>query len=308
MKRLTPLALAIPLLLSGCAGNDDASPSDSPSTSVAGEAPDAPTAKLTDLSEGVEGQIGFRHGLDCEVVDKCSLNFTVESLESLDKCDGYAIQSSDRPAETHLVKATVLVETTDLGTEYPAGEFPVWADWSALAADGSNVPMESSSWCSNDGTQQWREQLHLGDTERRVHYMDVPDGSTKIRLTETLNKARWEFSAPDAESKPSASPSPTVDAAAPAPAATPAAKTPAPTPAPAPSSAAVSAPVVGMTEAPGAAQPSVMNKSIQSCATDPKVYQLGTTFFTDGTSGWTQQCADQMMPAVQSLLQEQANS
>ena len=27
---------------------------------------------------------------------------------------------------------------------------------------------------------------------------------------------------------------------------------------------------------------------------DPALHQLGTSFFTDGTSGWTQQCADEM--------------
>lgn len=50
---------------------------------------------------------------------------------------------------------------------------------------------------------------------------------------------------------------------------------------------------VGYTEAPGQAEPSVMNKTIQSCG-DPSIHEVGTTFFTDGTSGWTQQCANQM--------------
>ena len=49
-----------------------------------------------------------------------------------------------------------------------------------------------------------------------------------------------------------------------------------------------------MTEAPGQAAPSAMNKTIQSCGS-PSMHETGTTFFTDGTSGWTQNCADAMM-------------
>lgn len=37
-----------------------------------------------------------------------------------------------------------------------------------------------------------------------------------------------------------------------------------------------------------------MNKTVASCG-DPALHETGTTFFTDGSSGWTQQCANQMM-------------
>lgn len=54
--------------------------------------------------------------------------------------------------------------------------------------------------------------------------------------------------------------------------------------------------VMGFTEAPGAAQPSPMEKTIASCG-DPSLHETGTTFFSDGTSGWTQQCSDEMLAA-----------
>ena len=54
--------------------------------------------------------------------------------------------------------------------------------------------------------------------------------------------------------------------------------------------------VIGHTEAPGQANPSVMNKTIASCG-DPSIHETGTTFFTDGTSGWTSTCANKMMAA-----------
>ena len=34
-------------------------------------------------------------------------------------------------------------------------------------------------------------------------------------------------------------------------------------------------------------------------------FAVGTTFFTDGTSGWTQQCASQMWPAQEAMIAEQ---
>lgn len=54
--------------------------------------------------------------------------------------------------------------------------------------------------------------------------------------------------------------------------------------------------VVGFTEAPGQATPTPMDKIVESCG-DVNIHERGTTFFTDGTSGWTQECADQMIPA-----------
>ena len=65
--------------------------------------------------------------------------------------------------------------------------------------------------------------------------------------------------------------------------------------APAPSGGeSTSARPTGYTEAPGQAAPSEMNKTVASCG-DPALHEIGTTFFTDGSSGWTQQCANQMM-------------
>jgi hypothetical protein len=37
----------------------------------------------------------------------------------------------------------------------------------------------------------------------------------------------------------------------------------------------------------------VLDKEISSCG-DPSIHETGTTFFTDGTSGWTSTCAAQM--------------
>lgn len=51
--------------------------------------------------------------------------------------------------------------------------------------------------------------------------------------------------------------------------------------------------VIGYTGAPGFDHPHLLNKTISSCGS-PQLHETGTTFFTDGTSGWTQHCATQM--------------
>jgi hypothetical protein len=52
-------------------------------------------------------------------------------------------------------------------------------------------------------------------------------------------------------------------------------------------------PVIGFTGAPSVDSPHVLDKEIAGCG-DPALHQTGTTFFTDGTSGWTESCAAQM--------------
>lgn len=49
---------------------------------------------------------------------------------------------------------------------------------------------------------------------------------------------------------------------------------------------------MGYTAAPGQESPHCLAKQIASCGTS--VHEFGTTFFTDGTSGWTQSCDSQM--------------
>lgn len=47
-----------------------------------------------------------------------------------------------------------------------------------------------------------------------------------------------------------------------------------------------------------------LDKQVASCG-DPGTMESGTTFFTDGSSGWTQQCANVMYPQQQQMQQTQ---
>lgn len=259
----------------------------------------ATTAELADLTEGVEGRVGFRHGLDCTTTDDCTLNFTVQSFQQLETCDGDIYGTP--PPGTNLVKATILVDTTPAKTDYDPGTFTVWSEWSALTKDGLNQALPATLWCSNyDSSKNWMGSIQPGDTELRIHYMDVPEGASEIRLTETRNGARWQFALPEslsASEEPSTSPeAPASNSAGtqeaaitPIQTAAPAVESYAPVPSP-----AAAAPVMGFTGAPGVDPIKPLDKTISHCG-DPMMYQTGTTFFTDGTTGWTETCSQQML-------------
>ena len=68
---------------------------------------------------------------------------------------------------------------------------------------------------------------------------------------------------------------------------------------------------VGYQGAPGHESPHCLGKQIAPCGSSE--HQTGTTFLTDGTSGWTQTCQDQMLatyvppPPVPTFDQEEYN-
>lgn len=294
---LIPLTIGS-FALTGCGNNLDQGDPPEPIT-VSSPAPETTTeSDLTDITDGVTGQVGFRHGMDCTTADDCTLNFTVQSLEELGTCDDDVWGSA--PNGTKLIKATVLIDTTKPVSDYDPGTFTIWTDWSALTADGLNQVLPASNWCSSlDHTKNWLGALKPGDAELRVHYMDVPDGSTAIRLTETLTGARWEFDLetslektsvltipeqPPSQTKEPVSIPSTDNYMAPAPAPVPPPTTPAP----------AQPPVMGFTGAPGVDPIRPLDKIISHCG-DPMMYETGTTFFTDGTTGWTETCSHQML-------------
>src|SRR5699024_7836110 len=96
---------------------------------------------------------------------------------------------------------------------------------------------------------------------------------------------------PDPVPAPVPAPEPTTEAPTPAPVFTPD-PVPAPAPAPEPTTEAPP-PGIGFTGAPGVDTPRILDKTIGSSG-DPIMYETGTTVCTDATSGWAQECANQM--------------
>lgn len=195
------------------------------------------------------------------------------------------------------MKATILLESQATTDSYDPSTFTAESDWSAKNSEGLNIELPSSQWCPNqEVSEQWHGSIHPDDTERRVHYMDVPEESSEIRLTDKQTEERWVFATdlittatveavatptiPETVySEPEVVPLPEPEAFTPAPVAPP---------------ASAPAPVMGFTGAPGADPVRPLDKTISYCG-DPSIHQTGTTFFTDGTTGWTEHCSALML-------------
>ena len=155
--------------------------------------------ELVDISSDgtVEGQIGYGHGIDCPAPGECAFGFTVESMEVIDACDGYIMSHTSRPEGTRLLKSVILVEAQPSEGGWDPSQFPIWSTWSAVDQSGINQVLPKSDWCYNDNpADAWQNEIRVGDTERRIHYMDIPDDTASIRLTENDTDARWEWVAP----------------------------------------------------------------------------------------------------------------
>lgn len=206
-KKLAITILAIPLVLTACGSDTGASVPITVTETVTFE-PGAVESiteetsaedQLVDISSDgtVEGQIGYQHGIDCASPGDCAFGFTVESMEVVDTCGGYIMSHTDRPQGTRLLKSVILVEAQPSEGGWNPSGFPIWSSWSAVNDSGINQILPKSDWCYNDNpADAWQNEIRVGDTERRIHYMDIPDDAISIRLTENDTDARWEWVAP----------------------------------------------------------------------------------------------------------------
>ena len=291
-KYLAGLLLSLTVLLTSCSQPE--TPEVDTDSDKSTSSSETSAVKMGDLTEGVPGQVGFQHGIDCLDVDDCSVFFTVEELTQLPECDGYLLEAS--PESTNLIKATIRIATKDSEDKnFVPGDFPVWADWSALLSDDINKPLPSSDSCANEGTDPWGAPLKTGDTEIRTHYMDVPNEASALRLTDRRNGARWEFDLATELDKATSE----ADAQVQQP--TTAEPLPEETPLPQPpvqetpiEQIPATPPVRGFTGAPSVSGIEELDETISHCG-DPSIHETGTTFFTDGSTGWTENCSAQML-------------
>ena len=76
----------------------------------------------------------------------------------------------------------------------------MFVNWSTVGADGIDKPIEIVAECLPDAGWRgtWDQEIRLGDTRSFSQYMEIPESSEKLRMTDTINGGgRWEFSIPD---------------------------------------------------------------------------------------------------------------
>nr|WP_282101626.1 hypothetical protein [Corynebacterium callunae] len=145
-----------------------------------------------------------------------------------------------------------------------------------------------------EGYQPFDTSIIAGQKARGVLEFWATDLPETITLTEPYEPVDyvWKVPEPVLSGEAQAEPTAVEENAAPVANATPTAQVAPVTP----QSPAATPPdqVIGYTGAPSVDSPHVLDKTIESCG-DISLHQTGTTFFTDGTSGWTETCSQQML-------------
>ncbi|MCD5419780.1 acyltransferase [Rhodococcus pyridinivorans] len=275
--RLRTVALAPALLLLAACGDSGTTAEPTPTTS-------APATQAEDTAGlNARGAVEVQLGETATVVQNGTTVLEVSDTSlSTDGCD---INTTSDAITKQGFSATVQVGPSTI-TQW------LWAsDFYYVDADGKitkNVDTSDAEPCSGPGSNAFIDLPPNSSADGRVT-LDIPNetevigysttqGGQNIRvewvLPETAGEAVAE--APPAEQAPAVEPTATLEQTQPA----------------APQPEAATAPPVGYTGAPNGAPQPLVGKTIDYCM-DGDMYQPGTTQFTDGTTGWTQECAGQ---------------
>lgn len=277
MKRIIGAALAAGVLfLSGC----------SDSSERAGETTTQETT--TEAAQPEYAKVGDTIPVDC-VGNECSGELKVEKAQLGGECE-VPLVAEDVPEGMQLMQLKGILTATkevkdntgaeigvspELPVAWDSEEFKTTAEWAGFC----DIPQQYEQWST--------VPAKMGEKVRMYGSFLIPEDAKELGIANSkfdLSKVEAAKEETTAESTPQQTTEkqeqPVEESVAEQPSAAPAEPE--------------EEPVVGYTEAPGQEAPHVMEKQIAYCG-DPSIHETGTTFFTDGTSGWTENCAAQMM-------------
>lgn len=269
-KTLAPLALTA-LLIAGCSSAETDTPtSGTPVT----EALTTTTAENTDTQTA----LGETNKFTCTDPEyPCDIDFTIEEIALDQTCpEGVAGYWEHPTHEENQIFITIIGNTTVNQAEWN-GDATI-DGFGIRDADGFTHEAKTAFGCESDAFEEWGN-VRVGDSAQGRTTLLIPDSVTELLVRHVGSPESYTYDLTGIEVGPGGG-EPEMPLVT---------ETPLPD---TPSAEPAQSPVIGMTEAPGAAQPSAMSKTIESCGNDPMMYQPGTTFFTDGTTGWTEYCAN----------------
>lgn len=281
-QTVTALLAAGALVLAGCSdtADNEIEPTSSPS-------------ETTEV-ESEFAQVGDTIPVDC-IGNNCRGEVEIEEILLGGECKTQLF-AEEIPDGMQLVQISGILTALEEVTDTSGAEIGVFAE--APVTWDSEKFKTSAEWSVGCGFPQGYEQwdgfpVKMGEKVRAYGSYWVPDDAQILGIANSrFDLADIETATPTEKATPSSET--TSDSAVQQ--ATPASQAPAPQ-----QSTVESVPVqpeeeavIGYTEAPGQVEPHQLDKQIASCG-DPSIHETGTTFFTDGTSGWTANCAAQMM-------------
>lgn len=272
--RLRTAALAPALLLLAACGNSDA---DQPEPTTSTETTETEGGTELNSRGAVEVQLG-----DTATITRPDGTLVLEVSDTSLSTDGCKTNTNDPAAITKQAFAATIEVGDATVTQW------LWqSDFYYVDRDGRvirNTATSDAERCSGLGTDSFINLPENSSAEGRVT-LDVPNTAEVIgyNTKQSGQNIHVEWVLPDTVTPTVASATEQAPVAEPAPSLE-------QTQTEVPQTQPTTAPPVGYTGAPiGDPQP-LVGKTIAECLTGP-MYQTGTTQFTDGTTGWTQECA-----------------
>lgn len=298
MKKMAAIVAANVLALAGCSSESDA-----PDETTA-----AANATPPEKSDNEFASVGDTIPADC-AIGQCIGEFKIEEILVDEECkviDDF-LGVPPVPEGKKLIQISGVQEnTTDLKDPTNGELLGMSLDFpQTWDNDDFRNSAEPFTGCVDpDGYEPWGTISERGEKMRAYGAFLIPSdnellgiGNSRFDLTKLRKPATSSTSSTSAQDHASSEAPRPGQPNAEEPAAPAAVEASAPVqeqaPAPAPVQEQAPEPVIGYTEAPGQVAPHQLDKTIASCG--DSTMEIGTTFFTDGTSGWTQQCANQMM-------------
>ena len=270
IKRLFPIVLAIPLTLAACSDSASEEPDPAPTSTVTETTSTAPTSP-------VEVELGETINLTQDANGARDIDLTIDDITISDQCHTGLNGHTDEPDEGgYYIRMIGEMDVKQSQTNFSFSEMSL----TVLDDENYTIDITPAFACNPedddmDGYQGFDSPIDEGQKARGVLEFWVADVPEKLSFTEPYEPLTWVWEVPETD----------------------VAEQPQQDEIPAPDEDQASEPVIGMTEAPGAAQPTEMNKTIQSCG-EVGLHETGTTFFTDGSTGWTEQCSSTMMQST----------
>ncbi|MGP5206467.1 hypothetical protein ACTXJY_00415 [Corynebacterium casei] len=269
-KYLFPIVLAIPLALAACSDTATEEPTPAPSSTSVETTSAAPTGP-------VEVGLGETINLTQDANGARDIDLTIDDITISDQCHTGLNGHTDEPEDGgYYIRMIGEMDVKQSQTNFS------FSETSLTALDEENYTIEvTPAFACNypnddlDGYQWFDSPIDEGQKARGVLEFWVADIPEKLSFTEPYEPLTWVWEVPETDGLEESAQQ--EESAA--------------------SEEQASEPVIGMTEAPGAAQPTEMNKTIQSCG-EVGLHETGTTFFTDGSTGWTEQCSSTMMQST----------
>ena len=264
-KYLFPIVLAVPLALAACSDTATEEPTPAPSSTATETTSTAPTGP-------VEVELGETINLTQDANGARDIDLTIDDITISDQCHtGLNGHTDEHEDGGYYIRMIGEMDVKQSQTNFSFSETSL----TALDEESYTIEVTPAFACNYpnddlDGYQWFDSPIDEGQKARGALEFWVADVPEKLSFTEPYEPLTWVWEVPEIESY-----------------------------APSEESHAEQPGAVQESPAQPAPVEQVQPEVTSTCATDFTMYQPGTTFYSDGSTGYTPECQRQMEQLMQ---------